>query len=150
MICINLVWSSYLANQITEFSDIVNKVNSCQSSWVKRLFDDCFHEWKIIPLYQLNKTLGSFFKFNSNRSFNKSFLKNCFFLIDTSSLAVAKIPWDHQKHLKYYLSYCGLTDILKQRALRIFQNSQRNILTSYCSYLMARPYHESILRRDMN
>ena len=29
--------------------DIQNKVNSLQSLWVKRLYDDCFHEWKIIP-----------------------------------------------------------------------------------------------------
>ena len=35
--------------------DIWSKVNSFQSSWVKRIYDDCFHEWKIIPLYQLNK-----------------------------------------------------------------------------------------------
>ena len=55
--------------------DIRNKVNSLQSSWVKRLYDDCFHEWKIIPLYQLNKIFGLSFKFHSNLSFNKSSLK---------------------------------------------------------------------------
>ena len=55
--------------------DIRNKVNSLQSSWVKKLYDDCFHEWKIIPLYQLNKTFGPSFKFHSNLSFKKSSLK---------------------------------------------------------------------------
>ena len=50
---------------------IRNKVNSLQSSWVKKLYNDCFHEWKIIPLYQLNKTS---FKFHSNLSFKKSSL----------------------------------------------------------------------------
>ena len=54
--------------------DIRNKVNSIQSSWVKRLYHDCFHEWKIIPLYQLSKTFPSF-KFHSNLFFNKSSLK---------------------------------------------------------------------------
>ena len=54
--------------------DIRNKVNSLQSSWVKKLYDDCFHEWKIIPLYQLNKTFDPSFKFHSNLSFKKSFL----------------------------------------------------------------------------
>ena len=44
--------------------DIRNKVNSLQSSWVKRLYNDCFHDWKIIPLYQLNKTFGPSFKFH--------------------------------------------------------------------------------------
>ena len=54
--------------------DIWNKVNSLQCSWVKRLYDDCFHEGKI-PLYQLNKTFGPSFKFHSNLSFKKSSLK---------------------------------------------------------------------------
>ena len=54
--------------------DIRNKVNSLQSSCVKRLYDDCFHEWRIIPLYQLNKTFGPSFTFDSNLSFKKSSL----------------------------------------------------------------------------
>ena len=55
-----------------------NKVTSLQSSWVKRLYDDCFHKWKIIPLYQLNKTFGPSFKFHPNLSFKKFSLKNLF------------------------------------------------------------------------
>ena len=51
--------------------DIRNKVNSLQISRVKRLYN----EWKIIPLYQLNKTFGPSFKFHSNLSFKKSSLK---------------------------------------------------------------------------
>ena len=50
-------------------------MNGLQSSWVKRLYDDCFHEWKIIPLYLINKTFNLSFKFNSNISFKKSSLK---------------------------------------------------------------------------
>ena len=60
--------------------DIRNKVNSVQSSWVKRLYNDCFHEWKIIPLYQLNKTFGPFFKSFFQEIFFKettSFLQTC-------------------------------------------------------------------------
>ena len=54
---------------------IRNKVNSLQSSWVKKLYDDYFREWKIIPLHQLNKFFGSSFKFHSSLSFKKSSLK---------------------------------------------------------------------------
>ena len=55
---------------------IRNKSTSRQITWVKRLYDDFFHEWKIIPLYLLKKTFGpSLFKFQSNLSFNKSSLK---------------------------------------------------------------------------
>ena len=55
--------------------DIGNKVNSLRSSCVRRLYDDCFHEWKIIPLYRLKKTFGSSFKFHSNLYLKKSSLK---------------------------------------------------------------------------
>ena len=34
--------------------DIRFKFVSLQCSWVKKLYDDCFHEWKIIPLHLLN------------------------------------------------------------------------------------------------
>ena len=54
--------------------------------------------------------------------------------------------------LKYYLSFCGLANTLKLSVPQyIFQNSLIKILTSYRSYLkMAGPYHESILKIDMN
>ena len=50
-------------------------MNSLQGSWVKRLYDNCLHGWKIIPLCQLNKTFCTSFKFYSNLSFKKSSLK---------------------------------------------------------------------------
>ena len=50
--------------------------NSLQSSQVKILHTMiAFMSWKIISLYQLNKTFGPSFKFHSNLSFNKSSLK---------------------------------------------------------------------------
>ena len=55
---------------------IRNKVNSLQVSWVKRLYDYYFREWKTISLNQLKKMFGPFFKVYSNLSFKISFLKN--------------------------------------------------------------------------
>ena len=49
--------------------DIRFKFVSLQCSWVKKLYGDCFHEWKIIPLYLLNKYSGPSFKFHSNLHF---------------------------------------------------------------------------------
>ena len=80
MICINLVWPALLVNQITEFFDIWNKVNGFQSSWVKRLYDDCLLEWRIILLYQLKKTFVSSSKFHSNLLINLPW-RNCFLFI---------------------------------------------------------------------
>ena len=55
--------------------DIRFKFVSLQCSWVKKLYDDCFHEWKIIPLHLLNKCFGPSFKFHSNLHFESKLLK---------------------------------------------------------------------------
>ena len=44
------------------------RFNSLQCSWVKKLYH-IFHEWKIIPLYLLNKYFGPSFKFHSFHNF---------------------------------------------------------------------------------
>ena len=53
--------------------DIRLKSISLKCSWIKRLYNDSFHEWKLIPLYYFNKNLGKHFKFHSNLSFSKNF-----------------------------------------------------------------------------
>ena len=35
--------------------DISSKIVSLQGSWVRRLFDNNFHQWKVIPLYLIQK-----------------------------------------------------------------------------------------------
>ena len=37
-----------------------------QCSWVKRLFEDDFHNWKVIPLFLIVKHLDKNFKFHNN------------------------------------------------------------------------------------
>ena len=46
--------------------DIEHKIESLKCSWTKRLYDENFHEWKIIPIHYISKTLGKNFKFHSN------------------------------------------------------------------------------------
>ena len=46
--------------------ELRNKIASMQSTWVKRLFEDDFHDWKIIPLFFMGKQLGKNFKFHNN------------------------------------------------------------------------------------
>ena len=38
--------------------DLRNKILSIPCSWVKRLFEDDFHDWKVIPLLLIGKHLG--------------------------------------------------------------------------------------------
>ena len=37
-----------------------------QCSWVKRFFEDDFHDWKVIPLFLIGKYLCKNFKFHNN------------------------------------------------------------------------------------
>ena len=46
--------------------DINLKIASLKCSWIRRLYDECHHDWKIIPLNYINNVLGMNFKFHSN------------------------------------------------------------------------------------
>ena len=46
--------------------NIPNKIIALQCSWIRRLYDDSFHEWKLIPLYLIEKSFCSSHKFHSN------------------------------------------------------------------------------------
>ena len=50
--------------------DIMYKVVSLQCSWIKRLYDNNSHNWKIIPLYMITQTLAKRFLFHSNLDVN--------------------------------------------------------------------------------
>ena len=36
-------------------NDIPNKIIALQCSWTRRLYDNSFREWKLIPLYLIEK-----------------------------------------------------------------------------------------------
>ena len=46
--------------------DINKKKASLWCSLIKRLYDDSFHEWKLIPLKLFKKSFGDELKFHSN------------------------------------------------------------------------------------
>ena len=43
--------------------DIFSKVANLQCSWIKRLFDNNFHKWKLIPLCIIRQYLGKTLNF---------------------------------------------------------------------------------------
>ena len=53
--------------------DVFSKIVSLQCSWIKRLSDNNFHQWKVIPLYLIRRYLGRNFKFHSNLEVSHSF-----------------------------------------------------------------------------
>lgn len=46
--------------------DIPKKIKACQYSWIRRLYGNFFHEWKLIPLYLIKKSFCTSFKFDCN------------------------------------------------------------------------------------
>ena len=52
--------------------DVFKKIISLQCSWIRRLHDNSFHEWKLIPLFLIKNSLGSSFKFHSNLFFKRN------------------------------------------------------------------------------
>ena len=44
--------------------DIMYKVVSLQCSWIKRLYDNSWHHWKVIPLHMIIQKLGKKFFFS--------------------------------------------------------------------------------------
>ena len=52
--------------------DILRKIIALQCSWIRRLYDDSFHEWKLIPLNLIEKSFGTSLKFHSNLLFKSN------------------------------------------------------------------------------
>ena len=50
-------------------ADMNYKTASLQCSWIKILYDDNFHERKLIPLHLIKSTFGINFRFHFNLDF---------------------------------------------------------------------------------
>ena len=94
--------------------DISSKIISLQCSWLRKLCDENFHEWKIIPSHLINKYFGKSFKFHSCLSFDRKllikfpkFYKNILIQCSSSFSAFSELPscimsnflWFH-KHMR--------------------------------------------------
>ena len=53
---------------------ISSKISSLQCSWVKKLSDENFHDWKLVPMHFINNAFGKNFIFHCNLSFKTSVL----------------------------------------------------------------------------
>ena len=73
--------------------DINKKRASLQCSWIKRLHDYPFHEWKLIPLKLIKKRFGDDLKLHSNVSFSGSYVRHfpCFYKIYFAKLETVSI-----------------------------------------------------------
>ena len=79
--------------------DISSTIISLQCSWLRKIFDENFHEWKIIPSHLINKYFGKSFKFHSCLLFDckllikfPKFYKNILFEWSSSFFASSELP----------------------------------------------------------
>ena len=52
--------------------DIPSKIIALQCSWIRRFYNNSFHEWKLIPLDLIKTSFGRSFKFHSNLLFKSN------------------------------------------------------------------------------
>ena len=71
----NLTLSSSYQDGGLKNVNIKAKIISLQCFWIKRLFDNNTHNWKIIPLGFINKYLGNDFKFHANLQIDNNYVK---------------------------------------------------------------------------
>ena len=70
--------------------DIMYKVVSLQCSWIKRLYDNKSHNWKVIPFHTITQKLGEKFLFHSN--------------LDVNPKQINHFPQYYQEHFRKYSS----------------------------------------------
>ena len=66
--------NDYKAGRL-KYVNIPSKIIARQCSWIRRIYDNSFHDWKLIPLYLIKKSFGTAFKFHSNLLFKSNKIK---------------------------------------------------------------------------
>ena len=90
--------------------DFFFKIISLQCSWFRRLFDNSFCPWKVIPLFFINKAFGEHFKFHSNLDFSDNTVK-CFLSFYKSMKS--KFPnWKRFFYVNPCVLFCKLNQVL--------------------------------------
>ena len=106
--------------------DILNKIISLQCSRIRRLYDNSFHEWKLIPLFLIKNSLGSSFKFHSNLFFMRNKIK--FF---TSFYKEIFLYWKKYLSKKPEIPSCILSQYLwYNENIQVYKNSIYLVLFS--------------------
>ena len=107
------LWNDYKAGGLKNV-DIPNKIIALQCSWIRRLYDNSFHEWKLIPLYLIEKSFGTSFKFHSNLLFKSN--KTKFFPSFYRQIILnwkSVLLWSPKYLLPFFHNSCGKIEVFK-------------------------------------
>ena len=78
--------------------DINTKIASLACSWIKRLYDNSFHEQKLVPLHLINRTTTPTFKFHPSLALSfqldksPKFYQNIFQFRNTCFRSASTVP----------------------------------------------------------
>ena len=92
--------------------DINTKIACLQCSWIKRLYDDSFHEWKLIPFHLINTTITPAFKFHPSLAL---------------SFQLDQFPKFYQNIFQFWSTYCCSAFAVPSIVLSEFLWFNRNI-----------------------
>ena len=102
------LWNGFQEGSLKNV-DIKEKVIRLQYSWVKKLFDGTHHNWRIIPLFLINKYFGKSFHYHLNLPFNLSlidsfpeFYKQILINWSTCFVSNSEVPSSNQLNFLWY------------------------------------------------
>ena len=111
--------------------DVFFKMISLESSWFRPLFDNSFHQSKVIPLFFIDKTFGAHFKSYFNLDFS-DFTVKCFHSFYKSMF----LNWKKLFYVHPCVTSCIINQVLRfnrfiqtNRKLVFIRNSLKMILT---------------------
>ena len=99
--------------------EISSKISSLQFSWVKKLYDQNSHDWKLIPMHFTNNALGKNFIFHPNLSFETSVLHQ----FPTFHANILQSWKRNFSHISYTPSYIGSQCLWYNNYITIDNNS---------------------------
>ena len=89
----------FFCNRWSTNTDTNMKIASLQCSWIKRLYDDSFHEWKLIPIHLINTTVTLAFKFYPSQFY--------------PSFQLDKFPKFYQNIFQFWSNcFCSLSTVM--------------------------------------
>ena len=95
--------------------NIPNKTRGLQCSWIRRIYDNSFYEWKLILLYIIKISCSTSFKFYSNLPFksNKTKFFSSFYRGNCFELEKNVLLWSLKHLLVFCHNICGIMIVSK-------------------------------------
>ena len=93
----NFIWKNIPAKIKHKTVILDQEIISLQCLWLKKLFDEFFHEWNVIPLFYIKKAFSNNFDFHSSLDYK---LRNKVLLPKFFKIILSHNEWFFLLHLQ--------------------------------------------------